>query len=144
VYAPGELRVMTWKNGQRWAGDTVKTAGEPARLELSAEKIYIGGPGQDLGFIAVRVLDKKGIPAPVAGNTIQFKISGPGEIVCTDNGDPADLVAFPSKERKAFNGMALAIIRATTASGGTIIITAVSKGLQQAKLTLFSLPTKHE
>jgi hypothetical protein len=80
--------------------------------------LYIGRLDEELAFITVRVLDKKGIPVPTADNTIQFEIAGPGEVVATDNGDPADLTAFPSKERKAFNGMALGIIRATTSSGG--------------------------
>jgi beta-galactosidase len=111
---------------------------------LNADKLYIGRLDEELAFITVRVLDKKGIPVPTADNTIQFEIAGPGEVVATDNGDPADLTAFPSKERKAFNGMALGIIRATTSSGGTIAVTVTSRGLPTAKLTLFSLPTKHE
>ena len=39
--------------------------------------------------------------------------------MATDNGDPYDMVAFPSKERKAFSGMALAIVHAKsgTAAG---------------------------
>jgi beta-galactosidase len=144
VYTPGELRVVTYKNGQPWANDTVRTAGEPAQLELIADRSYIGGIEQELGFITVRVLDSKGRPVPRANNSIQFTVSGPGEIVATDNGDPADLVAFPSKERKAYSGMALAIVRATTTANGTVIVTATSTGLKSASVTLFSLSTKHE
>jgi hypothetical protein len=45
-------------------------------------------------------------------NLIHFEASGPGEIVATDNGDPTDMTPFPAEDRKAFNGLALAIIRA--------------------------------
>ncbi|RYC67176.1 hypothetical protein [Spirosoma sordidisoli] len=46
---------------------------------------------------------------PQAANPIWFEVSGPGELVATDNGDPADLVSFASNERKAYNGLTLAI-----------------------------------
>jgi beta-galactosidase len=46
---------------------------------------------------------------------IHFTLSGPGEIVATDKGDPTDMTAFPAKDRKAFNGLALAIVRAKRA-----------------------------
>jgi beta-galactosidase len=144
VYTPGELRVVTYKNGEPWANDTVRTAGEPAQLELIPDTLYIGGLDEILSFLTVRVLDSKGIPVPRANNNIQFNISGPGEIVATDNGDPADLAAFPSKERKAYSGMALGIVRATTTSSGTVTVTATSTGLRSAEVRLFSLSTKHE
>jgi predicted Zn finger-like uncharacterized protein len=48
---------------------------------------------------------------PRSMQPIHFEITGPGEIVATDNGDPTDMTAFPSLERKAFNGLALVIVR---------------------------------
>lgn len=144
VYAPGELRVVTYKNGQPWANDVVKTAGEPARLELSADRRNIMADGQDLSFITVRVMDNKGVFAAKANNNIQFEISGPGEIVATDNGDPADLIAFPSKERKAYSGMALVIVRGKAGTAGTITVTAKSNGLQTAQVMISSSAKSRE
>ena len=69
-------------------------------------------------------------------NLIHFEISGPGEIVATDNGDAADLTVFPSKDRKAFNGLALAIVRAKPGQRGAIVVTAKSDGLQDARTTI--------
>ena len=60
----------------------------------------------------VRVVDARGIVAPRADHRLAFKIDGPGEIVATDNGDPTSFEPFQSPERKAFNGLCLAIIRA--------------------------------
>ncbi|HEY8968744.1 MAG TPA: glycoside hydrolase family 2 TIM barrel-domain containing protein, partial [Puia sp.] len=162
IYQPGELRVTAYKNGKIWAADTVRTAGEAARLELSVEKgpgktdgsLIKGGhdrtrtnanltrtdqglimaDGKDLAFITVRVVDSRGVLAPRADNDISFEITGPGEIVATDNGDPADLRPFPAKERKAFNGMALVIIRSKEA--GKIIVTARSKGLVAGRVVV--------
>ena len=88
--------------------------------------------GHDLSFVTLTVADKDGLIVPRSKNPITFEISGPGEIVATDNGDPADLVAFSSKERKAFNGLALAIVKAKRGQAGIITVTAKSKGLTTA------------
>jgi beta-galactosidase len=78
-------------------------------------------------------LDKDGLLVPRADNQITFGITGPGEIVATDNGDPADLVAFPSKERNAFSGLALVIVRGKAGLRGKIKVTAKSSGLTLAQ-----------
>jgi len=156
IYQPGELRATAYKNGEVWAADTVRTAGEAARLELSVEKgpgktdgSRIKADGKDLAFITVRVVDSRGVLAPRADNDISFEVTGPGEMIATDNGDPADLRPFPSKERKAFNGMALVIVRgvpgavatgtgAATVREGTrkIVVTARSKGLVAGRVVI--------
>jgi beta-galactosidase len=66
-------------------------------------------------------------------NPIHFELEGPGEIVATDNGDPTNMTAFPSPDRQAFNGLALAIVRAKSGQSGSIIIRAKSDGLQEAQ-----------
>ncbi len=71
-------------------------------------------------------------PYSSCSSNLTFEISGPGEIVATDNGDATDLVAFSSKERKAFNGLALAIVKAKRGQAGTITMTAKSEGLTAA------------
>ena len=138
TYQPGELRVVTYKNGKLWATDTVKTVGDAARLQLHADRNTIQADGKDLAFVTVRVLDGKGLLAPRANNKIQFEIAGPGEIVATDNGDPADLVSFASKERNAYNGLALVIVRAKAGPAGTIVITAKTDGLMAGQVVVKS------
>ncbi|MDQ3843063.1 MAG: beta-galactosidase, partial [Bacteroidota bacterium] len=133
IYNPGELHVVTYKNGHLWATDTVKTAGDATQLQLIADRSIIKADGQDLSFITLRMLDNNGLFVPQANNPVLFDISGPGEIIATDNGDPADLVAFPSKERKAYNGLALVIIRAKAGVPGQIKVTAKSPGLTSAQ-----------
>ena len=136
VYKPGILRVIAYKNGSIWASDTVKTASAAAKLKLVADRNNIMGDAKDLSFITVSVVDKDGTLVPVADNIIRFEISGPGEIVATDNGDPTDLQSFPSKERKAFSGMALVIIRANEGAKGEIKVKAQSTGLAFTETTL--------
>ncbi|MEO2129480.1 MAG: beta-galactosidase GalB, partial [Christiangramia sp.] len=110
-YEPGELTVIAYKNGQKWAEDTVRTAGKAVKLIIKPEKESVQFEEEELGFLAVKVLDAKENPVPTAANLITFSVEGPAEIVATDNGDPTDMTAFPSKSRKAFSGKALVIIR---------------------------------
>jgi beta-galactosidase len=136
VYAPGELRVQTWRDGKAWASATTHTAGAPARLEASADRSAIRADGRDLAFVTVRILDKDGNVAPTANDRIAFSLDGPGEIVATDNGDPTNLESFVAHERAAFNGLCLVVVRGLRDQPGSITLRARSGVLQDARITL--------
>jgi beta-galactosidase len=133
VHEPGELRVVAYKGGKEWAIDSVKTAGDAAKLLLTPDRPAIASDGRDLAFITLTVADKDAQMVPRSMNLVHFEISGPGEIVATDNGDPTDMTAFPSRDRNAFNGLALVIVRAKRGQKGEIVVTAKSAGIQEAK-----------
>lgn len=128
-YQPGELKVVAYKNGEPWAEDKVKTTGEPNKLRATLDREKIISDGKDLVFVTVEITDKEGFVVPISNNEIQFSIEGQGEIVATDNGDPTDMTEFPSTERKAFNGMALAIVRSLPDGNGDITVKVKSEGL---------------
>ncbi|WYZ37665.1 hypothetical protein EsH8_II_001171 [Colletotrichum jinshuiense] len=135
-YEPGELKVVTYKDGAEWAENVVKTVGEATTLRISADRTTIDADGLDLSFITIEVLDANGDLVRFADNAITFSVSGPGVIVATDNGNPADLVAFSSPERKAFSGLALAIVRSEEGVAGDITVTASGEGLKGAEITV--------
>ena len=133
-YAPGELKVVAYKNGKKWATDSVKTTGAAAKILLSPDRATIAADRKDLSFITVTVADKKGRLVPRSKNQIKFEIEGPGEIVAVDNGDATSFESFQSKERKAYNGLALVIVRATAPE--KISLKATSEGLASTTLSL--------
>ena len=135
-YEPGKLKVVAYKNGKPWATDMVQTTGPAAKLALQPDRKKIHANGKDLSFVTLTVEDKNGLMVPRAANAIHFEISGPGEIAATDNGDPTDLVSFPSHDRKAFNGLCLAIVRSQAGQSGTIKLTAISDGLKAASVSI--------
>ncbi len=53
-----------------------------------------------------------------------------------DNGNPASLEPFQAKERKAFSGLALLIVRSNRGVSGQIRIQATAEGLAAAGATL--------
>jgi len=138
-YEPGELRVIAYKNGKRWAEDVMKTTGPVSDIAMSADRSRIKADGRDLSFVTVKLTDKAGLLVPRSKNRIRFSISGPGEIVAVDNGDATSLESFRSSDRHAYNGMALVVVRTHSAKAGTIRLRAESSGLRGSEITLFSL-----
>jgi beta-galactosidase len=133
TYAPGELKAVAYKNGQSWAEASVKTTGAAAAVQMEADRATIHGDGLDLCYVTTKIVDAAGLTVSLANNAIQFAItSGPGEIVATDNGDATDLTSFPSPERKAFNGLALVIVRIKAGEKGDVHLSATADGLKPA------------
>lgn len=130
VYQPGTLRAVAYRNGRRWATTETKTAGRPAKLRLSADRDEIRADGRDLSFVTVTVTDQAGLTCPRADNRVHFEIEGPGEIVATDNGDPTSFESFQSRDRKAFNGLCLVVVRARPGETGRIRLRATADGLK--------------
>ena len=136
VYQPGTLKVVAYKNGKQWATDVMKTTGPAAKLTLKADRATIAADGQDLSFVTVTVADKNGLLVPQSKNHIKFAISGPGEIVATDNGDATSFESFQAPEHNAYNGLALVIVRAKAGQPGTITLKAESDGLKAATISI--------
>ncbi|MEO5716089.1 MAG: beta-galactosidase GalB [Luteolibacter sp.] len=136
AYQPGELKVVTYKNGKEWATETVRTTGAATKLAMAPDRDRIKGDGSDLSFITVRVTDKDGVTVPRSHNPLHFSISGPGKIIATDNGDATSFESFQSPDRKAFNGLALVIVRAEKGAKGTITVSATGDGLAESNTTV--------
>lgn len=129
-YEPGVLKAVAYKDGRKWAEDIVETTGEPTSLKASSDRKIIIADGTDLAFITVEVTDNLKRVVPRTSNLIEFSIEGPGIIIATDNGDQTDMTPFPSSNRKAFNGMALAVVRSVKGVKGMVKVTVKSEGLR--------------
>jgi beta-galactosidase len=140
VYQPGELKVVTWKNGRPWAETVQKTTGPAAKLVLAADHAQIRADGADLSFVTVTVADGDGLLVPRSKNLVRFTISGPAEIVATDNGDATSFESFQAPQRQAFNGLALVVVRSKSGEPGAIKLRAESDGLAFAEIELKSAP----
>ncbi|MFH6998512.1 beta-galactosidase GalB [Flavobacterium sp. FlaQc-57] len=136
VYAPGELRVVCYKNGKIWAIDIVKTTGKETKLKMSADRTEALADDVDLVFVTVDVTDNNGLVVPRSKPLVKFSIEGAGEIVATDNGDATSFVPFQSTERPAYNGKVLVIVKAKKDQKGQFTVKAESAGLQGASIPI--------
>ena len=135
-YEPGSLKAIAYKNGQKWAEELVETTGKPAALQVTAEKTELKSDGTDLSFIRVAVVDSQGRVVPRSKNHLKFSVTGPAEIIATDNGDATSLLPFQLSERDAYNGLALVILRSQYMKQGKVVLTVESKGLPKQKVVL--------
>ena len=137
-YQPGELKVVAYKHGQKWAEDVVKTTGAGAKIALAPDRASLKADGSDLAFVTVTITDAAGLLVPQSKNLVKFELSGPGEIVAVDNGDATSFESFQARERHAYNGLALVVVRTRPGESGVITLKAQSDGLASAAVTLQS------
>ncbi|MBE9667252.1 beta-galactosidase GalB [Mucilaginibacter boryungensis] len=134
-FQPGTLKAISYKDGKTVKVAEIHTAGKPAKIELVADRKTINADGKDLSFITVKILDKDGNLVPNADNKVDFKVNGSAFIASVDNGDPVSHDPFKANYRKAFHGLALAILQSNE-KAGNITFTATADGLAPAVLTL--------
>jgi beta-galactosidase len=115
--------------------DEVRTAEAPARIVLVPDHRVIKADGADLSFVTVKIVDKNGTLVPRADNLVNFEISGPGFIAGVDNGSEISHESFKANHRKAFHGMALAIIQ-SNGKGGRINLKATADSLSSGSVII--------
>lgn len=138
-YRPGTLKAVSRKNGKTVMTREIRTAGEPAKVGLEADRDTIRADGKDLSFIKVSILDAEGNLVPDADNRVRFSISGEGTIAGVDNGYQASMEPFKADQRKAYKGLCLAIVQSGE-KAGKITLEASSEGLQGDSITIEAEP----
>jgi len=136
-FVPGTLRAEGFKNGSLVTKDEVHTAGVVSRIELTADRTSIDADGKDLSFITVKMKDANGVLVPDADNLIRFEVEGEGEIAGVGNGNPISLESNKGKQRRAFNGTCLVILKSSVKKG-VIVLKAKSLGLTDERITIQS------
>jgi beta-galactosidase len=134
-FAPGTLKAVASHDGRVVATEELRTAGEPAAIQLTANLKDLTNNWDGAVFVRAAVVDQSGVQVPSANNLIQFKISGPGVIVAVDSADNASHEPFQAGERRAFEGECIAFVKAS-ASSGRMVITASSPGLKSANAVI--------
>ena len=134
-WASGTLRADCKVGSTVAAMDQVRTAGAASRVALSADRTTIRGDGKDLVFVTGDIQDASAAIVPNAESSVSFSVSGPGQLVGVDNGNPIDTTSYKGTSRKAFSGKVLAIVR-STGTAGSIMVTATSTGLTSTPVTV--------
>ena len=122
-YQPGELRVVAYNADGSVMGETkVKTAGEPAALQLdvecpSSDDNTLKADGSDLAYITVSLTDKAGTFCPTLDDDITLSVEGAGTFEAACNGDATSLQSMREPTMKLFSGKAVFVVRSTKDSG---------------------------
>jgi beta-galactosidase len=133
-YAPGALKAVGVKDGEPVATVEVKTTGVPAALRLSADRQRVTAGRRDVAHVTVAVVDTGGLVVPTAENEIAFDLKGTGRIIGLDNGRPDSHESYQGRTRKAFGGLALALVQSATP--GAMVLSASSPRLKACAIEL--------
>ncbi|MGD0583775.1 MAG: glycoside hydrolase family 2 TIM barrel-domain containing protein [Bacteroidales bacterium] len=136
-YEPGLLEVKGYENRIVVASSEIRTAGEPVKIKMEADRSSLKANGQDLSYITIEIADKDGIRNPVARNLVRFSIEGPGTIISVGSSDPMSTESFKKPYRKAYQGRCIVIVKSER-SQGEIRLKAMSEGLQGAEVIIGS------
>ncbi|SFA41005.1 beta-galactosidase [Pedobacter suwonensis] len=137
-YTAGVLKAVGVESDKEVESSVLQTAGDAARLKLTADRKEMRSNGQDLVYITIEVTDKYGVVHPNAANRLDFKIEGEGTIAGIDNADIKDVDSYTGNSRKAWHGRALVVIKSTRQSG-EIKLTVTSNGLEQNSIIIKSI-----
>lgn len=127
-FEPGRIEVVSYKEGKEVARASRVTAGAPAHLSLTPDRGSIEADGYDLAYVTVQLEDAEGNLIPNASDMLEFSVSGCGELVGVDNGNPCDTLSLKGHRKALFNGKALAIVRSIKGETGTITLSVKSAG----------------
>jgi beta-galactosidase len=136
AYAPGVLEARGYKAGEITMTDQRETTAAPTTLAIYADRAEIAADGEDVAMFTVEVRDARGRLVPVADNLVTFKVTGGARLIGVGNGDPTDQDSGKGPSRKAFGGVAMAIVQSGRAAGG-IAVEATSPGLAPARATIW-------
>jgi beta-galactosidase len=134
-YQPGELRAVGLSDGKRVASASLRTAGEPARIRLTADRSKIRADRNDLSYVTVEIVDRHGAVAPNAAIPVRFTVTGPGELAATGSTAPNDPSSFHLPVRQTWQGRCLAILRPEGAPG-QITLSAEADGVKPATIVV--------
>jgi beta-galactosidase len=144
-FEPGTLKAVAKSGGKIVATGELKTAGKPARLVFTADSpaTPLTPDWNDVRTVTATLVDEAGTRIPDSATVVHFAVSGPASIVAVDNGNMMDHDPFQASQRKVYYGNALALLRATAATG-KVTVTASADGVPTASLTLTTAPIDKE
>ena len=129
LYAPGVLKAVAAQDGKPLAEAVLRTAGEPARVRLTADRVSLKADGQDLSFVTVEAVDTNGQAHPNAEHQVTFALKGPGTIAAVGSADMMSEDRYQGNQRRLFHGRALVVVR-TSRTAGALTLTASAPGLK--------------
>ncbi len=132
---PGAVEVVGKKGGGTAARFQLKSIGKAERIEMSPDLKTLKSGGRQVSTVEVQAVDRAGNRVPDADQAITVEVGGAGRLVALDNSDLTDTATVQSKERKLYQGRAVAVVR-SGAQPGKLTVRATAPGLRAAEAVL--------
>ena len=136
LYETGVVVAKGYKNGELVSERKIETALHANNIKLTADRTLLAADGEDMAFITVEITDKNGLLQPHAKNLLEVELSGAGELLAFDAGNPCSLEPFPTPRVEAFGGMAMIYLRTLAGVEGEIKIKVSNPDLEAGSIIL--------
>jgi beta-galactosidase len=140
-FAPGSLKAVAYRHDKQVAQDELRTAGKPGRIELVADRTTLSTNADEVVVLTATAVDDVGTRIPDATAEVQFSVTGPAQIVATDNGSTTDHESFLLPQHRLYAGRTTLILRGT-ASSGSIRVHASAAGFAGGKTQFLAVPAR--
>ncbi len=121
VYEPGTLRAVAYENGAEIGSMDLKTAGETAKLKLTAEEVT--ADEETLIYVDIAAEDADGIVCDAEEQTLRAGVDGDAVILGFGSGNPKPEYNFITDTTDTFYGKALLILKRTGSGAVTVTVT---------------------
>jgi beta-galactosidase len=130
-YQPGTLRAVAVnaEGCEMPSSDCITTAGQPARLRVTADRTQLKADNQDLAYLTIEVLDAEGNLVPHQPVEVTVSATGAGEVIATGSGDMTDHKGYYRLTRTTWQGRAAAVVKAGKRKG-KIRVKVMAEGLE--------------
>ncbi len=130
VYEPGVLEAVSYRAGEEISRARVETAGDPVRVVLLPEETETSPDG--LLFAAVELQDAEGRRVPWAEPLLTASAEGAASLLSFGSAQPQAVDNYTAGAFHAFEGRALAVLRAGFTPGEAVLRVAC-EGLPEAE-----------
>ena len=144
-YEPGELKVVVYDEKNNRVGEqVVRTAGKPTALKLDVwtqQGNTLKADGDDLAYVTVSLVDKRGIEVPMADDQLTFEVKGAGSFRAVCNGDATSTEVFTEPTMRLFNGKLVVTVQAAD-HAGKLQLTVRDKSNSRVKASTVSIDVR--
>ena len=125
-YEKGTIEAVAYQNGIECGRSSLHTVGTAANLSVVPETNTLKADNRDLCYFDITITDENGDRIPDAKNQLRCLVTG-GTLMGVFSGDPANDDQYGSDTCHAYEGRAVAIVRANRP--GTVKVLVLSDGL---------------
>ncbi len=111
AYAPGELKAVSYRNGEVLGESVLITHGEPARIQAALEDYRFLSDSRGLLFVNLEVKDSDGRTVTDFSEELQLEISGDAELLAFGSANTVHRNGYRSASSPTDLGCALAVLK---------------------------------
>lgn len=130
TYEPGELTAVSYEGEKETGRFSLETADSKVQLFAETDRTTLSADGEDLAFIAVKLVDENGVENLFASKKVTVSVKGAGKLQAFGSADPQALESYDDSTWQTYDGYVMAVIRAGR-EAGTVTVTFTAEGCRE-------------